>query len=147
MKRSNFLLIFLSFGACSDANLSSRTQLNSCWKNVSKYSSHFKIDFVEYIYLRGETIIIPSVNCVKIRMQAREFSKGALKQLREIEYRDSSIPLRLRGSIIFDVVDQKTSKVIEIKVISLPVYTKLDRIKSNTIVNVNRISHDDKHQQ
>lgn len=136
MKYANPLTIaLLAVSACSPNEAAKRSNLNICWNGVLNESGHIRINMAEFIYLRGGTIVIPSFICKDLRMQAVQFSSSALQDLKTMERRESAVPLGIRSSILFDVVGQQSRNVIEINVLSLSSYTKLNQDRSSLVMN------------
>ena len=132
-------IVLIAVSACSLGGASAKPDIRACWKYVSNVSGHTKVKNVEFIYLRGETVVIPSLICQNLRMQGVDFSSSALHEVKTLERRDVSVPLGVRGSILMDILNQPSPNVIEIRVVKILSSTKLTQARSLLLMDRMRV--------
>ncbi|QNQ10004.1 hypothetical protein [Sphingomonas alpina] len=115
---------------------SEKHNIGICWNHVRSVGKNVAIDDVDFIYLRGETIVIPSFKCRKLRIQAKQISESSLSELRNIEYRNIEGILGLRGSVLFSDIRPDSNGVIEVNIISIAIHDRLNPGKSEEILNL-----------
>lgn len=112
-------LLCLALLGCADVKASAELRIIACWKGSSRQGTHILIKSLDFLYLRGQTILAPSVTCEGLRIQGMRFSHSAIREINNLAFRNFSAPLGFNGSVLIDAVKQPNDSVIEVDVLHI----------------------------
>jgi hypothetical protein len=122
-------------GGCTSELDSAQERLLQCWKAERVGADRIKISGAEMIYLRGESVVVPSATCQGARLQVVDEAQSVVEVLDKIEHRNTASPLGFRGDILVEVVRIASRDVTEVNMLQLRDHDLLEPGESVEVLN------------
>lgn len=134
MKLTCALALAASVAACSSEADRAQDHVARCWIAIPESDNRVRLHDAEAIYLRGETVIVPSSRCDGERLQSVDQTLSVEAVLNRLGRRNVQTPLGFRATILATVLRRPSPHVVEIKLIELNDLEALSQPQSEQVL-------------